>query len=81
MTAHQAGHTIFETSISFVAPEEGVSHQEPMPEAPNPEDCRPWWETIALPRMGQAELPPRRREEIFTAPDPNSFPERKFLGG
>lgn len=53
VTAHQAGHTIFETSISFVAPEEGVSHQEPMPQVPPPEECQPWWQTIAEPRMAE----------------------------
>ncbi len=51
VTAHQAGHTIFEASVSFVAPEEGISHQEPMPEAPEPEECQPWWTTIAMTRM------------------------------
>ena len=53
VTAHQAGHTIFETSISFVAAEEGPEHQEPMPAAPEPEDCEPWWSTIAMPRMAE----------------------------
>lgn len=54
VTAHQAGHTIFETSISFVSPEDGISHQEPMPAAPPPEDCKPWWQSIAEPRMAEA---------------------------
>ena len=54
VTARQGGHTIFETSVSFVAPEDGVSHQAPMPDAPPPEDCQPWWLTIAEPRMAEA---------------------------
>jgi acyl-CoA thioesterase-2 len=54
VTAHQAGHTIFETSVSFVAPEDGISHEAPMPEAPDPETCQPWWTTIAEPRMAEA---------------------------
>jgi acyl-CoA thioesterase-2 len=54
VTAHQAGHTIFETSISFVGPEDGVSHQEPMPVVPPPEECQPWWQSIAEPRMAEA---------------------------
>jgi acyl-CoA thioesterase-2 len=53
VTAHQAGHTIFETSVSFVAPEDGVEHQEPMPAAPDAESCEPWWSTIAVPRMAE----------------------------
>lgn len=57
VTTVQAGHTIFEASVSFVAPEEGISHQEPMPEAPDPETCEPWWTTIAMPRMAE-QLPP-----------------------
>lgn len=35
VTARQAGHTIFETSVSFVATEDGISYQAPMPAAPN----------------------------------------------
>jgi len=62
VTAHQAGHTIFETSISFVAEEDGISHQGPMPQAPDPEDCRPWWESIAMPRM--ENLPPGMSERM-----------------
>lgn len=54
VTAHQAGHTIFETSVSFVAPEDGISHEAPTPEAPDPETCQPWWTTIAEPRMAEA---------------------------
>ena len=61
VTAHQAGHTIFEASVSFVAPEDGVSHQEPMPDAPDPESCRPWWETIAMPRIGEGAIPEQFR--------------------
>jgi acyl-CoA thioesterase-2 len=61
VTAHQAGHTIFETSISFVAAEDGVSHQEPMPEVPDPEDCKPWWQTIAMPRMNTENDEMQRR--------------------
>ena len=34
VVAHQAGEAIFQMSCSFARPEEGVSHQEPMAEAP-----------------------------------------------
>src|SRR5690606_36822428 len=57
VTAIQAGHTIFEASISFAAEEEGVSHQAPMPEAPDPEECESWWGSIAMRRMGES-VPP-----------------------
>jgi acyl-CoA thioesterase-2 len=39
VVAHQAGEAIFNLSASFAQPEEGISHQEPMPEAPPPEQC------------------------------------------
>lgn len=37
--AHQAGEAIFSLEASFAAPEEGISHQNEMPQAPPPEDC------------------------------------------
>jgi acyl-CoA thioesterase-2 len=67
VTAHQAGHTIFETSVSFVASEEGISHQEPMPPAPDPETCQPWWTAIAGPR-GLAENPMGNRMRRWNNP-------------
>jgi acyl-CoA thioesterase-2 len=50
VSAMQDGDMIFEASVSFVAPEEGISHQAPMPEAPDPESQRTWWETVDPPR-------------------------------
>jgi len=46
---------IFEASISFTAPEEGVSYQEPMPPADGPEGQPSWWETLAPPPDQQRE--------------------------
>lgn len=60
VTARQAGHTIFESSASFVAGEDGISHQEPMPAVPDPEDCEPWWTSIAAPRMPESGAMPNR---------------------
>ncbi|MFQ5473054.1 MAG: acyl-CoA thioesterase, partial [Dehalococcoidia bacterium] len=37
VVAYQAGEAIFNVSCSFAKPEEGVSHQEPMPDVPEPE--------------------------------------------
>ncbi len=51
--AHQAGEAIFNLSASFARPEEGISHQEPMPEAPPPDDL-PDWETVRAHAMGDA---------------------------
>lgn len=43
VVAYQSGEAIFNLSSSFVKPEEGVTHQEPMPEVPGP-DGLPQWE-------------------------------------
>ena len=53
--AHQAGEAIFNLSASFVVPEEGISHQDPMPEAPGPETLPDWETERARLQMG----PPR----------------------
>ena len=58
VTAIQGGHTIFEASVSFTAPEEGISHQVPMPDAPAPEGQKSWWEALQLPPQPEAS---RRR--------------------
>lgn len=45
--AHQAGEAIFNLSASFARPESGISHQDPMPEAPPPGDFEDWEELRA----------------------------------
>lgn len=42
VVAHQGGEAIFNLSASFATPEDGISHQDDMPEAPAPEDCEDW---------------------------------------
>jgi acyl-CoA thioesterase II len=37
--AHQGGEAIFALEASYALPEEGIEHQDPMPEVPAPEDC------------------------------------------
>jgi acyl-CoA thioesterase-2 len=39
VVAHQAGEAVFSMAASFARPEQGISHQDPMPEAPPPEQC------------------------------------------
>jgi acyl-CoA thioesterase-2 len=51
--AHQGGEAIFNLSASFAKPEEGISHQDDMPEAPGPEGL-PDWETIRAQYLGDA---------------------------
>jgi acyl-CoA thioesterase-2 len=65
VTAVQQGDTIFEASIGFVRPEVGISFQQPMPEAPDPEGLPSWWESI----HDMAEhLPPHHRGRRWTNP-------------
>ncbi len=45
--AYQAGEAIFTMSASFALPEEGISHGEPMPDAPPPDGLAEWEETRA----------------------------------
>ncbi len=40
--AHQAGEAIFNLSASFAIPEEGIAHQDLMPEAPDPDGLIDW---------------------------------------
>lgn len=63
VTAIQGGHTIFEASVSFTTPEEGISHQVSMPPAPPPEAQKSWWETINMP-----PIPERMRRRRFNNP-------------
>jgi acyl-CoA thioesterase-2 len=42
VVAYQAGEAIFQMSCSFTRPEEGVTHQEPMPQAEGPEGMPDW---------------------------------------
>jgi len=42
--AHQAGEAIFNLAASFCVPEDGIEHQEEMPEAPPPDELPDWEE-------------------------------------
>ena len=54
------GDIIFEASLSFAAPEEGISYAEPMPEAVGPEGQPEWWQTLGNPPEQQRETMRRR---------------------
>jgi acyl-CoA thioesterase-2 len=72
VVAHQAGEAIFNMSASFVRPEEGMSHQRPMPEV-GPPDGLPEWKTLRHRSLGLPE------PEVFDDPievrvlDPSEF--------
>jgi acyl-CoA thioesterase-2 len=59
VVAHQGGEAIFNMSSSFCRPEEGISHQEPAPDAPPPEQCEDW-EDARVRAMGDESA---RREQ------------------
>ncbi|MBK6663265.1 MAG: thioesterase family protein [Thermoflexaceae bacterium] len=62
VTALQDGDVIFEASVGFVAPEEGhFAYQEPMPEAPDPEELPSWWESMARSAQMPSMPPPMMR--------------------
>ena len=42
VVAHQAGEAIFNMAASFARPEEGMSHQQPMPSTPPPDGLEEW---------------------------------------
>ena len=54
-----AGEAIFSLESSYARPEEGISHQDPMPEAPPPEGL-PDWDLI---RGDRADEPARWLKE------------------
>jgi acyl-CoA thioesterase-2 len=54
VVAHQAGEAIFNMAASFARPEEGMTHQQPMPEV-GPPDGLEEWSTLRARAMGQPE--------------------------
>lgn len=59
VVAHQSGEAIFNLSASFTRPEDGISHQNPMPAAPRP-DGLPEWEDVRAALLGD---PAKRRPD------------------
>jgi len=71
VVAHQAGEAIFNLSASFARPEEGLSHQAPMPEAPGPEGL-PTWHDLRTRARGEEPYPDRNPVEVRVC-DPREF--------
>lgn len=59
VVAHQGGEAIFDLSISFTEPEEGIAHQDAMPDAPAPERLTNW-EDLRAKMLGD---PSQRRRD------------------
>jgi acyl-CoA thioesterase-2 len=63
VVAHQGGEAIFNLDASFCAPEEGVAHQDPMPEAPAPEGL-PDWESLRAEMLHDTRAKRRQAVEV-----------------
>ncbi len=74
VVAHQAGEAIFNMAASFARPEDGLSHQRPMPEVGPPEGLEEWT-TLRARAAGEPEPGP----DDFESPievrvlDPSEF--------
>jgi acyl-CoA thioesterase-2 len=55
VVAYQSGEAIFNLSSSFVKPEEGITHQEAMPDVPGP-DGLPQWEFVRPDKPEEAAM-------------------------
>ncbi|RLC59535.1 MAG: acyl-CoA thioesterase II [Chloroflexi bacterium] len=62
VVAYQAGEAIFQMSCSFSRPEDGLDHQQPMPEAAGPEKM-PDWDFVRPDRPRENEQMQRWRRE------------------
>jgi acyl-CoA thioesterase II len=72
VVAIQHGQAIYVLSASFHRPEDGLQHQVPMPEVPDPEGLSPWSERSS--HMGPRPPPwvPRRAVELRYVSDPTA---------
>jgi acyl-CoA thioesterase-2 len=71
VVAYQAGEGIFSLEASFTVPEEGISHQDPMPQAPPPGGL-PDWDLIRVDRTEANERWARSGPIEIRACDPEA---------
>ena len=76
VVAHQGGEAIFNLSASFARPEDGVSHQDEMPEAPAPEGL-PDWETLRAEMLGDPRQVRPQPLEVRTCDPDDAHGERQ----
>jgi len=74
VVAHQDGEAIFNLSASFTRPEEGISHQDAMPEAPPPENL-PDWESERARLVGERPRPSPVDLRVCDPDDPEGRPQ------
>jgi acyl-CoA thioesterase-2 len=77
IVAYQAGEAIFNLSASFARPEEGVSHQDAAPEAPDPEGL-PDWEELRAKMLGSPDVVRNQPIEVRACDpdDPDGKPQQ-----
>jgi acyl-CoA thioesterase-2 len=68
VVARQEGEPIFNLSADFTRPEEGISHQDPMPDAPEPAEL-PDWEDLRAQLLGGSRRPDGPVEVRVCDPD------------
>jgi len=76
VVAHQGGEAILGLESSFTLPEDGISHQDAMPEAPPPEQV-PDWEQLRAQMLHQPEAVRPQPIEVRTCDpdDPDEKPQ------
>jgi len=76
VVAHQGGEAIFNLDASFCAPEQGIEHQDPMPEAPPP-DGLPDWENLRAAMLHDTRAKRRQAVEVRVCDpdDPSGAPQ------
>jgi acyl-CoA thioesterase-2 len=76
VVAHQGGEAILGLESSFTLPEDGISHQEAMPDAPPPEQV-PDWEQLRAQMLHQPEAVRPQPIEVRTCDpdDPDGKPQ------
>ena len=83
VVAHQSGEAIFNLAASFALPEEGIAHQDPMPQAPPP-DSLPDWEDVRAemlrdPTLASVRSPIEVRMCDPLTPDPSPAVQRNWM--
>jgi acyl-CoA thioesterase-2 len=63
VVAHQGGEAIFNMDASYCVPEQGVSHQDPKPDAPGPEGL-PDWEVLRAEMLHDTRAKRRQAVEV-----------------
>ena len=76
VAAHQQGEAIFSLEASFAVAEEGISHQDPMPNVPPPDDL-PEWDLIRSDRKVDPDSWSRRAPIDIRACNPESARSRE----